>query len=179
MKVAAAYSHRFRYCEYLGRFHCTNCHRNQISVIPARVLDRWDFATFPVSVFSYRLLEEIWTVPLFRVSDLNAQLYVRVKALQTARQRRSQLKFVRDFVVSCRFAEEDGYCIYDYELMDHKCFIFGYRTKAIFDKVAKHIVNDVDLWSMADFTAVRLGSFIKDITALSNGCEQHVMSCEV
>lgn len=109
MKVAPAYSHRFRYCEYLGRFHCTNCHRNQISVIPARVLDRWDFATFPVSVFSYRLLEEIWTVPLFRVSDLNAQLYGRVKALQTARDRRAQLRFVRDFVVSCRFAEDDGY----------------------------------------------------------------------
>lgn len=108
MRVAAAYSHRFRYCEYLGRYHCTNCHRNQISVIPARVLDTWDFHTCPVSVFAYRLLEEIWTVPLFRVSHLNRTLYAKVKALQTARQRRNQLKFVRDFVVSCRFAEEDG-----------------------------------------------------------------------
>lgn len=160
MKVAAAYSHSFRYCEYLGRYHCTNCHRNQISVIPARVLDRWDFSTYPVSVFSYRLLDEIWTVPLFRVVDLNPMLYARVKALQTARHRRWQLKFVRDFVVSCRFAEEDG-------------------TKQIFDQVAAHIVDDLDVWSMADFTAVRLGSFIKDISALCNRCERHVLTCEV
>lgn len=109
MKVAAAYSHRFRYCDYLGRFHCTNCHRNQMSVIPARVLDRWDFASYSVSVFAYRLLEEIWDYPLFRVAALtNGQLYARAKPLLVARRRRAQMQFLRDFVVSCRFAADDG-----------------------------------------------------------------------
>lgn len=148
-------------------------------MIPARVLDRWDFGTFPVSVFSYRLLEEIWNVPLFRVSDLNAPLYGRVRALQVARERRALLKFVRDFVVSCRFAEEDGYVVLVFFVLFLGMYGICFRTKAIVERVAKHIVEDVDLWSMADFTAVRLGTFIKDITALTNGCETHVLSCEV
>lgn len=109
MRVAAAYSHRFRYCEYLGRYHCTNCHRNQIAVIPARVLHGWDFGSRPVSVFAYRLLEQIGSVPVFRVAQLNDALYGRVRLLQVARQKRAQLRFVRDFVVACRFAEADGY----------------------------------------------------------------------
>lgn len=106
MRVAEAYSHRFRYCEYLGKYLCSGCHRNQISIIPARVLDRWEFSNHPVSVFAYRLLDQIWTYPLFRVSDLNKNLYVKIRALQCARQRRIQLHYVQDFIMSCRFSEE-------------------------------------------------------------------------
>lgn len=109
MRVAAAYSRRFRYCEYLGRYHCTNCHRNQMASIPAHVLHDWDFAVRPVSVFAYRLLEQIATVPVFRMPQLTVEVRGgRVRALQLARQRREQLSYVRDFVVACRFAEEDG-----------------------------------------------------------------------
>lgn len=105
MRVAAAYSHRFRYCDYLGKYFCTGCHRCHMSVIPARILDRWDFTNRPVSVFSYRLLEQIWQFPLFRVSDLNKSLYMKVKPLQFAKMKRNQLKFIQDFIMSCRFAE--------------------------------------------------------------------------
>lgn len=105
MRVAAPYSHRFRYCDYLGKYFCTGCHRNHMSVIPARVLDRWEFTNRPVSVFSYRLLEEIWQLALFRVSDLNKMLYVNVRPLYYAKMIRKQLKFIQDFIVSCRFAD--------------------------------------------------------------------------
>lgn len=46
MKVAVEYAHRFRYCEYLGRYFCTDCHTNQLSVIPGRVLHKWDFTRY-------------------------------------------------------------------------------------------------------------------------------------
>lgn len=158
MRVAAAYSHRFRFCEYLGKYLCTGCHRNQISVIPARVLERWDFSSHPVSVFAYRLLEQIWTFPLFRVSDLNAALYDKVRTLRLAKQRRTQLRYVLDFVQSCRFADE---------------------SKADLAAVAVHITADIDMWAMSDFTAVRGGTFERDINALIGRCESHVMRCEV
>lgn len=160
MRVAAAYSNRFRYCEYLGRYHCTNCHRNQIAVIPAHVLHDWDFANRPVSVFAYRLLEQIACVPVFRVAQFNCALYSRIRALQQARQSRGQLRFVRDFVVACRFAVDDG-------------------TKRIFDQVAAHIVDDMEAWSMSDFQAVRSGSFARDIAAVLARCEEHIVACEL
>lgn len=66
----------------------------------------WKFSSYPVSVFAYRLLDQIWSFPLFRVSDLNKNLYTKIRALQYAKLRRGQLKFVKDFIMSCRFADE-------------------------------------------------------------------------
>lgn len=43
MKVAPQYASKFRYCEYLGRYFCTGCHTNQLAIIPARVLQKWNF----------------------------------------------------------------------------------------------------------------------------------------
>lgn len=68
---------------------------------------RWDFSYHPVSVFSYRLLDQIWKVPLFRVPDLSKELYSRVRSLRYCRLRRSQLKYVHDFIQTCRFTDDD------------------------------------------------------------------------
>lgn len=46
MKVAPQYASRFRYCDYLGRYFCTGCHTNQLSVIPGKVLQKWDFSRY-------------------------------------------------------------------------------------------------------------------------------------
>lgn len=158
MVVTPSLSHYFRYCEYLGKYHCTGCHRNQISVIPARVLDRWDFSCNQVSVFAYRLLEQIWKVPLFRVPDLNKELYSKVRALRLARHRRTQLKYIKDFIKLCRFADD---------------------LKKDVDKYPEHIVEDVDNWSMSDFVAVRNGNFSKDIQELIHIYEEHIFDCEL
>lgn len=41
--LAVGYIKRFRYCEYLGKYFCNCCHSNKLSVIPAKILHRWDF----------------------------------------------------------------------------------------------------------------------------------------
>lgn len=38
MRISPNYMKSFRYCWYLGKYHCTGCHRNQVSIIPAKVL---------------------------------------------------------------------------------------------------------------------------------------------
>lgn len=158
MLVAPALSHYFRFCEYLGKYHCTGCHRNQISTIPARVLDRWDFSCHQVSVFAYRLLEQIWKIPLFRVPDLNKNLYGKVRALRFARTQRVQLKYISNFIKLCRFAEDA-----------HK----------VIDKCPAYIIDDVDTWSMNDFVSVRNGSFSRDIHEIITTSERHVFDCEL
>lgn len=104
MHVQRQYQQHFRYCNYLGKFLCTGCHRNQLSAIPAKILQNWDFRCYEVSSFAYRLIEQMYTFPLFHVPDLNPQLYARQKLLTRARRCRQQLKYVRDFIASCRFA---------------------------------------------------------------------------
>lgn len=158
MKVATAYSSRYRYCEYTGKYHCSGCHRNQISIIPARILQRWEFSLYPVSVFSYRLLEQINSYPLFRISDLNPKLYERIKILRIARMLRVKLKFIEDFINSCRFAQP---------------------FKLMFEKIPSHLTVDVDNWALADFLAIKNGSFNKDLNKFLAKCEGHVVNCEL
>ncbi|XP_059616449.1 run domain Beclin-1-interacting and cysteine-rich domain-containing protein [Phlebotomus argentipes] len=158
MRVAKAYAHKLRYCAYIGKYHCTGCHRNQISAIPARVLERWDFSCHPVSVFSYRLLDQIWSFPLFRIPDLNPQLYEKVRMLNLARLKRSQLKFIEDFIRSCRFAMQ---------------------VQKLFENIPNHLTMDIDVWSMMDLVAVKNGSFKRDVSLFIEKCEEHILSCEL
>lgn len=129
MKVAVKYANKFRYCEYLGRYFCTGCHTNQVTLIPGKILSKWDFnryfkifilmysilclkcvnficiiLRYPVSNFSYRLLDQMMLDPLFQIQDLNASLYRRIKQLERTRILRTKLFFLKDFLYTCRFA---------------------------------------------------------------------------
>lgn len=102
IQVSLEYCGTFRLCGYTGQYYCTACHRNQMSVIPARILDDWNFKLYPVAVGAYRLLEEIWYSPLFYVATINAQLF-RVPALASARKVRGSLRLARDHIFACRW----------------------------------------------------------------------------
>lgn len=160
MKVQVQYVHTFRYCDYLGKYFCSACHKNQISSIPARVLERWDFSLYPVSNFAYKWLDEIWNLPLFHVADLNRQLYEKAKPLKRARDARLQLKYLQDFIDQCRFAEkEQGYC----------------------KEIPTHWTDDVDFWSMSDFVDTKNSVFTERIQEIIARLEEHVVKekCEV
>nr|XP_019545002.2 run domain Beclin-1-interacting and cysteine-rich domain-containing protein [Aedes albopictus] len=158
MKVAQAYSSRFRYCHYLGKYNCSGCHKNHMAAIPAKVIERWDFTFYPVCSFAYRLLNEIIACPLYRINHLNPKLYEKVRVLQVARNIRKNLKYIKDFIVNCRFATE---------------------MKGQFHNVPEHITSELDSWSMADFISVRNGSFQKEKTDLIRRCEKHIFECEL
>ncbi|KAL1124264.1 hypothetical protein AAG570_002034 [Ranatra chinensis] len=106
VKVLPEYANRFRYCDYLGRYFCTGCHSSKQAIIPGRILSKWDYSRYSVSDFSFNLLEQIWTDPLFSVEAINRELYKRIKALEKCRNMRRQLYYIKDFLVTCRFAQE-------------------------------------------------------------------------
>ncbi|KAG5676413.1 hypothetical protein PVAND_006251 [Polypedilum vanderplanki] len=161
IKIAAAYIHKLRYCDYIGKYFCTACHKNQVSVIPARVLNKWDFALNPVSNFAYKWLDQIWSLPLFHVSDLNSKLYQKSKPLANAREARLQLKYVVDFIKQCRFAEKE--------------------QQEIMQEISLHWIEDVDIWSMNDFMSVKNSIFTIKIEEIIKQCEQHIIKnhCEL
>uniref|UniRef100_A0A1A9WAH2 Phorbol-ester/DAG-type domain-containing protein n=1 Tax=Glossina brevipalpis TaxID=37001 RepID=A0A1A9WAH2_9MUSC len=156
MRVSQQYVRSFRYCTYLGKYHCTGCHRNQISATPAKILQMWDFRCYPVSVFAYRLLEQMYTYPLFYVPDLNPELYVKSKSLLNARKKRLQLKFVKDFIRACRFALHE---------------------QSFFNTIPDYITSDIDNWSMSDFVDVHSKCLQKSIDQLIDKCANHIHNC--
>lgn len=159
MRVARNLAHRFRYCEYLGKYLCSGCHRNQISPIPSRILHNWDFSNRPVCGFSYQLINQIWTFPLFRVCDLNPALYRKIRIFRVAYDKRLKLKQVKSFIILCRFANE--------------------ICSTIFDPFPSHLIDDVEIWSISDFVDIRHGTFVKNISNAIAKSDEHILKCEL
>ncbi|GFR78755.1 RUN domain Beclin-1 interacting and cysteine-rich containing protein-like [Elysia marginata] len=154
---AVAYMKRYRYCEYLGKYFCQCCHTGETSaIIPGRVLERWDFARYPVSAFSHSLLDRMWLEPLFHVSTINPSLYKRVKALESIREGRRQLVHLHSLLVVCR---RDARIIKELH------------------KLPAHWVSNEDAYSMDDFTQVKSGVMLNIIKSFILLAVAHIDTC--
>lgn len=119
---------------------------------------RWDFSYHLVSVFSYKVLEQLWLNPLFNIKDLNSDLYTKVKTLGSTKTKRLNLRYIQDFIMTCRFAD---------------------NQKLILQTLPHHWTSDLDLWAMSDLEAVKNGIMQKNIDDTVKTCEQHIKECEV
>ncbi|CAM0881318.1 unnamed protein product [Alopecurus aequalis] len=70
-----------RFCAYTGQLFCASCHTNDTAVLPARVLQHWDFSLYQVSQLAKAYLDSIYEQPLLCVSAVNPFLFAKVPAL--------------------------------------------------------------------------------------------------
>ncbi|NXI24031.1 RUBIC protein, partial [Sterrhoptilus dennistouni] len=150
------YIKRMRYCEYLGKYFCQCCHENAQTVIPSHILRKWDFSKYYVSNFSKDLLSKIWSDPLFNVQAINPALYQKVKALNQVRLLRIQLFHMKNMFKTCRLAKD---------LLDS------------FDTVPGHLTEDLHLYSLSDFSAIKKGDLMPRLTELLKAGSLHIDKC--
>ncbi|NXR71313.1 RUBIC protein, partial [Pycnonotus jocosus] len=150
------YIKRMRYCEYLGKYFCQCCHENAQTVIPSHILRKWDFSKYYVSNFSKDLLGKIWSDPLFNVQAINPALYQKVKALNQVRLLRIQLFHMKNMFKTCRLAKD---------LLDS------------FDTVPGHLTEDLHLYSLSDFSAIKKGDLMPRLTELLKAGSLHIDKC--
>ncbi|NXO52086.1 RUBIC protein, partial [Aramus guarauna] len=150
------YIKRLRYCEYLGKYFCQCCHENAQTVIPGRILRKWDFSKYYVSNFSKDLLSKIWSDPLFNVQDINPALYRKVKSLNQVWLLRIQLFHMKNMFKTCRLAKD---------LLDS------------FDAVPGHLTEDLHLYSLSDLSATKKGDLVPRLTELLKAGSLHVEKC--
>ncbi|NWR32247.1 RUBIC protein, partial [Tachuris rubrigastra] len=150
------YIKRLRYCEYLGKYFCQCCHENAQTVIPSRILRKWDFSKYYVSNFSKDLLSKIWSDPLFNVQDINPALYRKVKALNQVWLLRIQLFHMKNMFKTCRLAKD---------LLDS------------FDTVPGHLTEDLHLYSLSDLSSTKKGDLVPRLTELLKAGSLHVDKC--
>ncbi|KAJ8920839.1 hypothetical protein NQ315_015631 [Exocentrus adspersus] len=158
MRVAPQYASKFRYCEYLGRYFCTGCHTNQLALIPGRVLQKWDFTRYPVSTFSYRLLEQMYTDPLFRVFELNKNIGKLSKNLVFCRRYRLGLRYLRDFIFTCKYAE---------------------TIQERLEQDSPYPTMDPEVYSLEDLVNIRTGDMKSRLKILVEICCRHTTECKL
>ncbi|XP_044734383.1 run domain Beclin-1-interacting and cysteine-rich domain-containing protein isoform X2 [Chrysoperla carnea] len=158
MRVAVQYASRFRYCDYLGRYFCTGCHSNQLALIPGRILHKWDFNRYPVSNFSYRLLDQMSVDPLFNIGDINPGLYRKNRQLEKCRDLRLQLYFLKSFVLTCRFAV---------------------TIQNILKTENSYIYAEPELYSINDLCSIKKGDMVMRLKERVETALLHVNTCDL
>lgn len=80
-----------RLCEYMGQLFCTSCHSNETAVLPAWVLQLWDFTPRPVSQLAKTYLDSIYEQPMLCVSATNPYILSKAPVLVHAMEMRKKL----------------------------------------------------------------------------------------
>ncbi|KAM0852559.1 hypothetical protein ACQ4PT_051681 [Festuca glaucescens] len=66
---------------YTGQLFCASSHTNDTAVLPARVLQHWDFSIYQVSQLAKVYLNSIYDQPMLCGSAVNPFLFAEVPAL--------------------------------------------------------------------------------------------------
>jgi hypothetical protein len=92
-----------KFCYYTGYYYCKECHPClETSVIPARILNYWDFTPLSVCSDAKNFLELHHDSPMLCLSAVNPKLYELLPFLRAARSLRIQLNILVDIGNKCK-----------------------------------------------------------------------------
>lgn len=147
-----------RLCHFDGHQYCCECHLNEKSTIPARVLCNWDFTKYPISKRNQHFLTLISNEPMFELKTMAPLLYKTSSELREIEELRYQAFFVRSYCFTC--AQES----ISFEL-----------TKLVWPR--EHLIKQTDSYSLEDLVQIKNGSLksvLKNVIAFG---KQHILTC--
>ena len=92
----------FRVCNFDGFNYCTECHSDEKAVIPARVLNNWDFTKHPVSNENLKKLQLCETEPRLNIKIASPILYKEIPELREMLDLRTQIFFLYAYLFTCK-----------------------------------------------------------------------------
>lgn len=147
-----------RLCQFDGHNYCSECHLNDKSVIPSKILCNWDFNKYPVSKRNQHFLTLISNESMFELRKISPLLYKISPELKEIEELRRQAFFVRSYCTTC--AQES----ISFEL-----------TKLIWPR--EHLIKQTDTYSLEDLVQVRNGALKQTLKNVISFGRQHVLSC--
>jgi len=91
-----------RLCHFDGHQYCLDCHSNDESIIPARVIHNWNFRKYPVAKRNKHLLVSTETEPLFDIKVLSPLLYTIIPEMKQTLDLRTQLFYLHAYLFTCQ-----------------------------------------------------------------------------
>jgi len=145
-----------RWCEYTGQWYCRNCRQNDAAVIPARVLHNWDIKEYKVSKEAKVYLDMIYQQPLFDISSINPQLYLKVRSLRKMKILRQQLTRTREYVTQC----------------PNRDYLEGLITHRL------HFMFSTEYYSVKDTVDLARGFLSDEISEIIETIVVHILKCK-
>ncbi|XP_026474690.1 differentially expressed in FDCP 8 homolog [Ctenocephalides felis] len=161
-----------RLCDYTGNYYCSTCHWNSEAIIPARVIQNWDFEPRPVSQSSLQVLNLFYNRPVIDLQRLNPRLLDFVPELSVVKKNREDLVSMMKYITACRKAQEDN-------LIQH---ITGKRhlvEEFVETKDSGESPESYFLYSMSDLEGIFNGSLNNFLIDLREKYRTHIINCEI
>ncbi|OQR78628.1 run domain Beclin-1 interacting and cystein-rich containing protein-like, partial [Tropilaelaps mercedesae] len=143
-------------CHYLGKYFCQTCHHNDKSVIPARIVLKWDFTQCPVSDFARDLLQSLYCDPVFELYEYQRSVFTKSRTLAKVTEVRGALMRSAQYVMNCKNAN---------------------KTRLL--RLPTHLYTDRFKYSLNDFIQARKGELLRMIQQSHEQCVNHVRTCQL
>ncbi|CAD7003119.1 differentially expressed in FDCP 8 homolog [Ceratitis capitata] len=161
-----------RLCDYNGLYYCPNCHWNDYSIIPARVVHNWDFTQYKVSRSSLQEISLFYDKPLIKLEEANSKLFVFLEKLGNIKKLRQNLCHMKKYLVECRTATEE-------KLLDKQMSTQCTNDNSGVSDLRRHLIQSTEFFSINDLDLIEKGILVDYLQKVFNGFDQHIRNCEL
>lgn len=150
---------KYRVCKFDGHLYCIDCHSNEESIIPSKVINNWDFNRYPVSKRNKQLLESTESDALLDLKITSAILYQVTQEMKIVLDLRTQLFFLHAYLFTCTEP------------------VALQLRKMVWPR--EHLFEHIHLYSLVDLIEVSKGSLVATLKKAINFARKHVLSCRL
>ena len=147
-------------CAYTKLYYCEDCHLDETSTIPARIMYNWDFRQLRVCKKAKLFLNAVMIEPIIDVKSFNGELFNFAPNLKEVFELRKQLRYMDAYLSTC----SDGRS----------------PVKAAFRKMLwprLYLYEDVDMCAMKDLEEINNGKLVSLLSNAVKFAKSHIMSC--
>ena len=88
-------------CSYTKLYYCEECHVDDTSTIPAKIMYNWDFRLFRVCKKAKLFLNAVNIEPIINVKSFNGELFNFAPDLKEVFELRKQLRYMNAYLATC------------------------------------------------------------------------------
>ncbi|XP_074599419.1 uncharacterized protein LOC141853825 [Brevipalpus obovatus] len=149
---------KYKICEFDGFNYCNECHTDEKSLIPARIINNWDFKKYPVANRNKKRIHLVENEPLIDIKVSAPILYRAVKEMQDILDLRTQLFYLHAYLFTCK--EQVALNL----------------RRILWPK--DHLYEHIHLYSTADLVQIQSnGNLAGTLKKAINFARKHVLSC--
>uniref|UniRef100_A0A1B6C9V8 RUN domain-containing protein n=1 Tax=Clastoptera arizonana TaxID=38151 RepID=A0A1B6C9V8_9HEMI len=159
--IGIYFHHPGRVCSLTGSYYCDNCfYHSRPSkewVIPARIVQNWDFRRHPVSNKAAEFLNQIQHHPVMNINVMNPRLYRAIEEMSDLQDLRIRLNYLRAYLEVC------------------KTPILEEMTKKMWPR--EYLFRFIHIYSISDLIEVPSGVLKQQLEDWITDATKHVTSC--
>lgn len=147
-------------CSYTRRYYCQECHTDELSVIPAKIMYNWDFRQFRVCHKAKLFLTAVSIEPIIDVKSFNGELFNFATSLNEVFDLRRQLRYMNAYLATCA----DGKS----------------RAKATFERMLwprAYLYEAVEMYSIRDLEEIHSGHLLSLLHSVVKFSLGHILKC--